>query len=265
MSTLLDIRNVHVVRGGRTVLDGFTLRIEEGCNTAIIGPNGAGKSTLLKLVSGELHPVLSDDSHIEVFGKASWNLWDLRTHLGIISYDIQHDYLAGALGLNVVLSGFYASVDVWQHQVFTDEQRAKAAEIIDMLGVGALRDRPFGSMSAGEQRRFLLGRALVNDPRALLLDEPTSGLDVRISFLYGELLRGLMRRGTTVLLTTHDIHEIPPEVHRVVLIKSGKVFADGSREEVLTSAVLSSLFDCPLHALSLNGTCQVFPERKELT
>jgi iron complex transport system ATP-binding protein len=265
MGTLLDIRNIEVLRGRTGVLDGFTLRIDEGCNTAILGPNGAGKSTLLKLVSGELHPVFSGDSHIKVFGKDRSNLWDLRSHLGIVSPDTQREYLAGVTCGNVVLSGFYSSVDVWQHQTFNPEQRAKAEEIIEMLGVGSLRERAYGSMSTGEQRRVLLARTLANDPRVLLLDEPTSGLDVRAAFLYSEVLRDLMRRGRTILLTTHHIHEIPPEIRRVVLLKNGRVFADGSREEVLTSDVLSALFEYPLHALSVNGTCQVFPARKETT
>jgi iron complex transport system ATP-binding protein len=262
VGSLLDIRNIEAYRGRAKVLDGLTLQIEEGCSTAILGPNGAGKSTLLKLVSGDLHPVLSPGSHIKVFGMERWNVWDLRSRLGIVSYDMQHDYLSTAFGINVVLSGFYSSVDTWQHQTFTPEQRRKADEIIEMLGVASLRDRTFGTLSTGEQRRFLLGRTLVNEPPALLLDEPTSGLDVKTAFLYTEVLDRLMREGRTVLLTTHHIHEIPPEIERVVLLKKGKIFADGARDDVLTSAVLSELFDYPLQAVSLNGTCQVFPDVK---
>jgi iron complex transport system ATP-binding protein len=260
MGSLLDISNIEVFRGRTKVLDGFTLEIEEGCSTAILGPNGAGKSTLLKLVSGELHPLLSPGSHVRVFGLENWNVWDLRSHLGIVSHDLQHEYLASALGTNVVLSGFYSSVDTWQHQTYSLEQQCKAEEVIAMLGVGPLKERAFGTMSTGEQRRFLLGRTLVNEPQALLLDEPTSGLDVKTAFLYTEVLRRLMREGRTVLLTTHHIHEIPPEIERVVMLKEGRVFADGERAEVLTSEKLSALFDYPLRAVSLNGTCQVFPD-----
>jgi len=107
----LDIRNITVYRGAVKVFDGFSLQIEAGCSTVILGPNGAGKSTLMKLISSELHPVFSLDSHIRVFGRACWNVWDLRSQLGIISCDLQHDYLSCAMGLNVVLSGFYSSID----------------------------------------------------------------------------------------------------------------------------------------------------------
>ncbi|MBN1320391.1 MAG: ATP-binding cassette domain-containing protein [Thermoleophilia bacterium] len=259
MSSLLDIHNIRAFRGSTRVFDGFTLKIDEGCSTAVIGPNGAGKTTLLKLISGELRPVFSPDSHITVFGKERWNVWELRSHLGIVSYDLQHDYLADALAVNVVLSGFYSSMNTWQHQVFSHAQHCKAEETMDMLGVGTKKERPFGTLSTGEQRRLLLGRALVNEPRALLFDEPTSGLDLRASFRYRELLGELMRRGTTVLLVTHHIHEIPSEIQRVVLLKDGGIFADGSKEEMLTSERLSSLFDYPLHAMAHNGTYQVFP------
>lgn len=265
MGALLDIENVTVFRGDTKVFDGLTLHIEEGCSTAVLGPNGAGKTTLLKLVSGELHPLYSRDSHIRVFGRERWNVWDLRSHLGVVSHDVQHEYLESARGVNVVLSGFYSSVDTWQHQVFGDEEHRKAEEIIEMLGVGDLKERTFGSMSTGEQRRFLLGRALVNNPDALLFDEPTSGLDLRSSLVYRELMALLMRGGTTVLLVTHHIQEIPPGVQRVVLLKHGKILGDGNREEMLTSERLSELFDYPLHAVMHNGTCQVFPMSERAT
>lgn len=262
MCTLLDMRNITVFRGETKVFADLTLQIEDGHNTAILGPNGAGKSTLLKLISGELRPVFSPTAHVKVFGKERWNVWDLRSHLGVVSHDLQHEYLASALGIDVILSGFYSSVDTWQHQVFGGDEVQRADEILAMLEIDALRERPFGSMSTGQQRRFLLGRALVHRPSALLLDEPTSGLDLKASFHYREVLSGLMRGGTTVLIVTHRVQEIPPEVQRVVLLKQGKIVADGTREETLTSETLSGLFDYPVHAVLHNGTCQVFPANR---
>ncbi len=263
MTLVLDVGNVTVYRGLKKVLDGLTLQIEQGCCTAILGPNGAGKSTLLKLVSGELRPRFDQATHFRLLGNERWNIWDVRSHLGVVSPDLQQEYLASVPGIGVVLSGFHSSIDVWRHQTFTDEQLLRADETIAMLRVDALRDRPFGLMSTGEQRRFLLARTLVHGPDTLLLDEPTSGLDLRSSFEYRDLLRELMQRGTTVLLTTHHVHEIPREIRRVVMLKEGKVFADGSREAMLTSPGLSALFDYPLHVAWHNGMCQVFPECEE--
>ncbi|MCF8382742.1 MAG: ATP-binding cassette domain-containing protein [Chlorobium sp.] len=257
--TLLDIRNIKAFRGATQVFDAFSLQIDEGCSTAILGPNGSGKSTLMKLISGELHPCFSPDSSLSLFGRNRWNVWDLRSRLGIVSHDLQHEYLASAPGLNVVLSGFYSSIDTWRNQVFGDREYRKADEVMAMLGIGDLRSRAFGSLSTGEQRRFLLARALVNDPGTLLFDEPTSGLDLKASFLYLELLRKLMRSGKTVLLVTHHVHEIPPEIRRIVMLREGRVLADGSPGEMLSSAMLSALFDCPLQVVMQSGSCQVFP------
>ena len=114
-------------------------------------------------------------------------------------------------------------------------------------------------MSTGQQRRFLLGRALISDPDALLLDEPTTGLDLSATFHYLETLRMLMRSGKTVMLVTHHLHEIPPEIERVVLIKNGSIVSDGNKAEVLTSESLSGLFDYPLQVMTVNGYYQVLP------
>ena len=169
-----------------------------------------------------------------------------------------HDYLPGAIGLNVILSGFYSSIDTWRQQ-FSRAEIAKAGEVMEELGIVELQNRPFGNMSTGEQRRFLLGRALINNPDALLLDEPTTGLDLKATFHYLETLRSLMRAGKTVLLVTHHLHEIPPEIERVVLLKQGRILCDGKKAEVLTSEALSELFDCPLHVVAANGYYQVLP------
>jgi iron complex transport system ATP-binding protein len=259
MTLVLDMGNVIVYRGLKKVLDGFTLQIEEGCSTAILGPNGAGKTTLLKLVSGEFRPRFDETSHFRVLGQERWNIWDIRSRLGVVSHDLQQEYVASVNGFDVALSGFHSSVGTWSHQSFTEEQLRRAEETITTLGIDGLRDRLYGLMSTGEQRRFLLARTLVHEPDTLLLDEPTSGLDLKSSFQYRDLMRELMRQGTTVLLTTHHVHEIPPETGRVVMVKEGKVFADGRRAEMLTSSRLSELFDCPLRAIWHNDTCQVFP------
>ena len=127
------------------------------------------------------------------------------------------------------------------------------------MGAGSLKDRRFGEMSTGEQRRCLLGRALVHEPAALVLDEPTSGLDLTATFHYLDLVRAYIRKGNTLLLVTHHIHEIPPDVKRVVLLKQGKILQDGEKRSVLTEANLSRLFDCPVSLAQVNGWYQALP------
>lgn len=259
-NSFIDIQNVTAYRGSTSVFSTLSLNIEEGCNTAILGPNGSGKSTLMKLLSCEIYPVFDRESHVKIFGKDRWNVMELRTRLGIVSDDLQHDYLPGALGRNVILSGFYASINIWQHQQFSSEELEKAESVMARLGITELKETPFCKMSTGQQRRFLLGRALINDPDSLLLDEPTTGLDFRATFQYLETIRLLMRSGKTVLLVTHHLHEIPPEIDRVVLLKGGHVVNDGKKSDVLTSKVLSDLFDYPLKVVVVNGYYQVLPD-----
>jgi iron complex transport system ATP-binding protein len=196
---------------------------------------------------------------MHLFGRERWNVWELRGRLGIVSHDLQTEYPPHATALEVVLSGFRATRGVWPHQRFTDEHWAAAAAVLDRLGVGELEGRAYARMSTGEQRRLLLGRALVHDPDVLVLDEPTSGLDPKACFQYLDIVRGLIRAEKTVVLVTHHIHEIPPEIGRVVLLKEGRVFADGPKTDMLTSGVLSEAFGSPIRVEHGNGFYQVFP------
>ena len=259
MQNIIEMKNVTAYRGATRVFDGLSLEISRGRNTAILGPNGAGKSTLLKLLSREIYPVHRQHSYIRVFGQERWNVFDLRAHFGIVSHDLQHEYLGHVRGLNVILAGLYSSIDTWDHQQFSRDDRARAEQITETLGIAALRERTFATMSTGEQRRFLLGRALINDPETLLLDEPTSGLDLKACFQYLDTVRGLMQAGKTVILVTHHIHEIPPEISRVVLLKNGAVVADGDKSTILTGAQLSRLFDTPVELVRANGFYQAMP------
>lgn len=256
---LIDIRSVTAYRGGRRVLSGFSFQLESGVHTAILGPNGSGKSTLLQLAACELYPVDMAESSLEVFGRRNWDVNLLRRRQGIISHDMQSHYLPGTRGLDVVLSGARASIGTWAHQEFSADEAGRAEVLLKELGLDGLRERRFGDLSTGEQRRFILARALFLDPELLLFDEPTSGLDLSAALHYLKTLRRLMQREKTVLLVTHHVHEIPPEIGRVVHMKEGRIVADGPKEAMLTAPRLSELFDVPLRVAAVEGWYQVFP------
>lgn len=257
--TLLDIQHATVYRSDTCVFSDFSFALRHGEHAAILGPNGAGKSTLLRLLAGEVHPLPLVETSIRLFGEEGGNVWDVRRRLGMVSHDLQRDYLICAEGLNVVLSGFYASNDTYAYQEFSDEYVARAWAVIKELKIEALSGRRYGHLSTGEQRRFLLARALVHDPPVLILDEPTSGLDLKAGFQYLDLLRAQMHKGKTVLLVTHHLHEIPPEIQRVVLLKKGKIVADGRKSEVMTTEQISRLYEAPVTLLESNGWYQAFP------
>ena len=256
---IIDIQYATVYRGDTRVFSDFSLTLQEGEHVAILGPNGAGKSTFLKLLTGEVHPMALDHTRVRLFGDERWNVWDVRKQLGIVSSDLQRDYLICAEGRNVVLSGFYASNDTYDHQTFTQAQVTRANDVMRELGIEAFAPRSFGHLSTGEQRRFLLGRALVHDPPVLVLDEPTSGLDLKACFQYLDLVRAQIRKGKTVVLVTHHLHEIPPEIERVIFLKGGQIYADGLKSALLTNDHLSTLFDRRIVLAQANGWYQALP------
>ncbi len=256
---IIDFQNITVFQGRNKVLDDFSLTIDESQSTVILGPNGSGKTTLLKLLNRELYIVEEENSSLKIFEKERWNVDDLRSNLGVVSQHLQYGYSSSAIGLYVVLSGFYSSDGIWQHQKFDETKLSRANEVMDLLSITDLQDREFSNMSTGEQRKFLLARSLVNDPAVLVFDEPTSGLDMSTCFQYLEIIRELIGMGKKVILVTHHIHEIPPEVTRVILLKEGRVIEDGDKDQILTDTNLTNLFDWPIRVIQENGYYQAIP------
>lgn len=256
---IIDFQNVTVFQGRNKVLDDFSLTIDESQSTVILGPNGSGKTTLLKLLNRELYIVEEKNSSLKIFEKDRWNVDELRSNLGVVSQHLQYGYSSSAIGLYVVLSGFYSSDGIWQHQEFDESKLDRAKEVMDLLSISYLKDREFSTMSTGEQRKFLLARSLVNDPAVLVFDEPTSGLDMSTCFQYLEIIRELISMGKKVILVTHHIHEIPPEVTRVILLKEGRVIEDGDKDQILTNTNLTNLFDWPIRVIKENGYFQAIP------
>ena len=256
---IIDFQNITVFQGRNKVLEEFSLTIDESQSTVILGPNGSGKTTLLKLLNRELYIVEDKASSLKIFEKDRWNVDELRSNLGVVSQHLQYGYSNSAIGLYVVLSGFYSSDGIWQHQEFDDSRLDRAKEVMDLLAISSLKHREFSTMSTGEQRKFLLARSLVNDPAVLVFDEPTSGLDMSTCFQYLEIIRELISMGKKVILVTHHIHEIPPEVTRVILLKEGRVIEDGDKDQILTNTNLTNLFDWPIKVIKENGYYQAIP------
>lgn len=257
---LAELVDIHLQRGETRVFDGLSLRLDFGENTAILGPNGAGKTSLLKLFASELHPLVKEGGYVRLMGLDRWNVWDLRHHMGLLSQDLQNEYDEDISGVNIVLSGLYSSIGTYTHQSFSDDEIARARQLMRELGIEGLERKWYGHMSTGQQRRFLLARALIHDPEALILDEPTTGLDLQATIHYLQLMRGLIRNGKTLILVTHHLHEIPPEIERVVLLKQGKIVADGPKEELLTSPTVSDLYEVPIRLVGEGGWYQAVPE-----
>lgn len=247
---LLSIDQASVMQGDRLVLDALSLRIADGQHTAILGPNGSGKSTLVKLIARQVYPLARSDgvNSVSIFGRTRWSVLELRRLLGIVSPAVQLDYTSDTPVevFDAVVSGFFAARGVsFSHHV-TDAMRQQAGAALEQVGASSLVGRPMATLSTGEARRVLIARALVHRPRALLLDEPCAGLDMVSRRHFLETLRGLARNGTTLLLVTHHVEEIIPEINQVVLLRDGQVFRQGSKPETLTDATLTQAFGMPV-------------------
>ena len=191
---------------------------------------------------------------MRVGGLDRWNLFDLRKSLGIVSNELQSFCTKNVTGLDVAISGFFGSFGVLEPYDVTSAHHEKAMETLKFLDASHLADRQANELSSGEGRRILIARALVNDPSALLLDEPTTSLYIKSGDRLVKTLRKIARTGTNVVLVTHHVEEIVPEIQRVILIRGGKVFLEGPTDTVMTSQNLSELFDATVRLERIGGT-----------
>lgn len=228
-----------------TVLEKINLQIKKNENWVILGANGSGKSTLLKLFSHDLYPNTQYDFTKEIFGKDRWDIFELKKHLGIISNSLQSQFSGFSSSTNaydVVMSGYYSSLGVYKHHSFTPEQLKKADEVMEFLEISKLKDKKFSQMSSGEQRRCLIGRSLIDNPQAFILDEPTTGLDIKAQYCFINTLRKISKTAG-IILVTHDVSEIFPEITHAALIHNKTIYKQGRKEDILTGENLSEIFE----------------------
>lgn len=250
MPKLIEFDNVSVERAGahssKMALRDVTFSIESGEHVAILGPNGSGKSTLLKVITRECYPRFPLKSKVRMWGQDIWTLFELRATMGIVTNDLVSQCLQPYSAMETVLSAFFGSIGVWPYHHVTPKMEKRAQELLKFFDVDHLADRLMTELSSGEVRRIVFARALAHDPKTLVLDEPTNSLDVRAQREVHQAVRKLVAKGVTVIVVTHHLPDIIPEIRRVIALKDGRIFFDGKKEELLDSAKMQELFDIPV-------------------
>jgi len=254
MASFLELEHVNVARGDAMVLHDVNLRVEAGEHIAILGPNGCGKSTLIKTMTCELYPVVLEGTRVSIFGRERWDLTELKKRLGVVSPELPGRQTLRTTGRDAVLTGFFSSSTLWPNLVVTEAMRARAEEVLELVGAVGISEKLVGEMSAGEQRRVMIGRALVGSGAdMLLLDEPSNALDLAAQQGLRSMLRRLAQNGTGMLMITHHIADILPEIGRVILMRDGRIVADGAKEKLLTAEVLGELFGVRVEVTERDG------------
>lgn len=255
MVPFLDLRHVNVARGSNIVLHDINLTIAAGEHIAILGPNGCGKSTLIKTITCECYPIVKPETSVSIFGRARWDLTELKKRLGVVSAELPGKPTLHTSGRDAVLTGFFSSSTLWPNLIssITPEMQTRTDEVLQLIGAEYLATKPVGQMSAGQQRRIMIGRALVASSSMLLLDEPSNALDLACQQDLRGLLRTLAQQGTGILLITHHIADIIPEIDRIIMLKEGRIHADGSKSSLLTAPILSDLFQTEVQLSQRDG------------
>ncbi|HKO10948.1 MAG TPA: ATP-binding cassette domain-containing protein [Acidobacteriaceae bacterium] len=247
------MQHVSVARGENVVLHNISLRIANGEHVAILGPNGCGKSTLIKTLTCQCYPIVTPETELLLLGRKRWDVSQLRSHLGVVAAELPGERTPVTRGLDAVVAGFFSASTLWPNLHVTPEMRERAHETLQLMQATHLEKKLVGEMSAGEQRRIMIARALVHRPEMLLLDEPSNALDLAAQRELREALRRVARQGVGILMVTHHLGDILPEIDRVIMMKDGRIFADGPRNELLTAEKLRDLFGVDVQMAEYEG------------
>ena len=269
-----DLHDAVVRRAGRSILSVDSFALAEGESIALLGPNGSGKSTFVQLLTREVLPLHRDVPPVRFCGDDRATLADVRKQLGIVSATMHNQITVHLPAVEVVAGGLFGTLGLpllrgrgeggargetrvhgegGEPFAMSDEDRERALTALEQVGMRAFADQDITTMSTGQVRRVLIARALVNDPRMLVLDEPCTGLDPEGMYYVRRTMREVVQQGRAIMLVTHYPQDIIPEIDRLLLLKEGRIFADGPKQQLLTTERMTELFDAPLEVVQSDG------------
>lgn len=238
---VLRVKDVFFINGSKCILRNINWTVRLGEHWAIVGLNGSGKTTLLKMVNGYLWPSRGEMS---VLGKhfGSYDIRDLRKRIGWISSSLQEEFYTTETAEEIVLSGRFATIGLYEIPTTKDIERARL--ILAQLKCDHAATQRYATLSQGEKQKVLIARALIGSPQLLILDEPCEGLDV---FSREHLLSlieniGRQKSAPTLLYVSHRIEDILPVFTHTLLLRRGEIHSQGKTRDVLTKKNLSDFF-----------------------
>ena len=246
---ILELENVSRRRGDKKLLNNVNWQVKQGEHWVLYGLNGAGKTSLLNLINAYFFPTEGKVSVLGMeFGK-TYLAEKLRQQIGFVSSSIQQKISPHDNAYEVVLSGAFASIGLYQET--TEEIDQKGVEVLKELGCLPYANRKYETLSHGERQRVLIGRALMGNPALLVLDEPTNGLDFIAREELLESIENIAKKpdAPTIIYVTHHVEEILPVFNKTLLLKDGEVFASGDTKELITSELLSKFFGMPVNVM----------------
>jgi manganese/iron transport system ATP-binding protein len=247
---VIEMKGVGLVRGRRRILAGVTMSVSRGEFAGVLGPNGAGKTSLLNVIAG----FAPHGGEMKLFGRpaAADRPRGDRLRIGIVPQIFDIDPAFPIRAHEAVMTGCYGRLGLFRKP--GRAERDRALELMRIMLVAGLAEKPLGQLSGGERQKVSLARALFQQPEILLMDEPAAGLDIAVQKEFLDLIQSIhARTGITIIMVTHDFNMLPAAMERVIFMRDGRVVFDGAAESAMTGAALSSLFKHPIRTIEHEG------------
>ncbi len=246
-----EAENINCFKNGYRVLKDLNLKISYSENVILVGPNGSGKSSLIEVINRNIYPVITNKSKLKIFNKELINLWELRKRISTVNNDIKNRINPNLQVFDLILSGLYGRYCFIKNK--SERDSYKVEKIIKKMNISNLSKKYFSHLSNGEKQISLIARALIKKPDILILDEPIANLDYKSKFLVVDKINELSKLNTKIFCVTHDISTITKIYDRVIMLKDGKIIADGHQKTVLNSENLNNLYGIDVELTKNDG------------
>lgn len=248
---MISLNNISLTINRNSILRDISWEIEKGQKWVLFGKNGSGKTQLLKIVTGYIH---QSAGAVHRFGSGQYgsDIRELRKRIGYMSTYLKDRIPPGEKVLDVVLSGYFASIGLYNTVSSTEINKAR--ELLNMIHMNRFEDRTFGTLSYGERQKVIILRSIIEDPDILILDEPTLGLDILSREEFLDILEKIgSARELAMIYVTHHMEEIIPLFNNIFVINNGASYFQGTIESALEQDIIDKLYDNKIKIDAKNG------------